>query len=382
MEPTGQTKLLPELLTRYMARAHIAVPELAKTIEVARTTVDRWLSGEMLPKQGKIEACARALSASAEELLAAADKDRKSKKSMRFYERNYAIRIPSKVFLPEDEALVPVVPPRPIMHPCQFFGRDVLLKRILQAWDKTFLEHVLITGPKGSGKTSLLHYLKEIHRVSASSLRPDQQVYGVKKTCRWILADFGEIQTPGQFVQYVLRDLDFHEVEAPAEHGLEMLRDRLENGGPVVILMDNVEAGLRADGLDARFWNWMRSAGTHCPNVGFCGTTRRSAPELTVYAEQLDKSSPFVNAFQEYRLTPLSEEEAGELIACFSKSLEKTHSALREEDRAWIVKESGQWPVLLQILCQLRLDTLDEGMIGDAWREAAPEKMRLYKDLR
>ncbi len=69
----------------------------------------------------------------------------------------------------------PFVTGPPVAQPRQFFGRERELKRIFNWWRRTPMSHVALVGPKRSGKTSLLHYLRGIHAMPADSLRPDQK---------------------------------------------------------------------------------------------------------------------------------------------------------------------------------------------------------------
>ncbi len=53
----------------------------------------------------------------------------------------------------------------PINLPHQFFGREKELKRIFGRWKQPPLVNVAVIGARRSGKTSLLHYIKNIHRA-------------------------------------------------------------------------------------------------------------------------------------------------------------------------------------------------------------------------
>jgi hypothetical protein len=87
----------------------------------------------------------------------------------------------------------------------------------------------------------------------------------------------------------------------------------------------------------------------------------QEAPALL--AHEYGKPSPFFNIFgHSLKLGPLPEAEARELIASSPRSF---HPA----DVDWILTHSGQWPALLQILCDTRLAALEEGQAGSTWQQ-------------
>ncbi|MFH7028292.1 MAG: CHAT domain-containing protein [Heteroscytonema crispum UTEX LB 1556] len=58
-----------------------------------------------------------------------------------------------------------------ITHPRDFFGRNYELKRLFNLLKRLPLQNAAIIGKKRSGKTSLLHYLKNITTTPAEDLR-------------------------------------------------------------------------------------------------------------------------------------------------------------------------------------------------------------------
>jgi hypothetical protein len=85
----------------------------------------------------------------------------------------------------------PFITGTPIIHPRYFFGREKELKRLFNLLKRHPLQNAAIIGKKRSGKTSLLHYLKNITTTPPEQLRfgqkydwlPQPQIY------KWIFVD-------------------------------------------------------------------------------------------------------------------------------------------------------------------------------------------------
>jgi len=266
-----------------------------------------------------------------------------------------------------DGPLVPATTMRPIIHPAQFFGREDQLEIIFAAWKRVPLEHVIAVGLKRSGKTSLLNYLRFIH--NKKKLRDRQRHDWIKQEYNWVFVDFENVRMrrPESFLRYVLKELQLPNDKSDDWTELaEILEDNIEK--PTVILRDNIEIGLQLPDLDEQFWGHMRYLGNHVSELGFCVTSRHSLDELEKLAEELDKPSPLINVFGDIKLGPLTEAEARELLGCTS---------LSKADAEWIIENSQRWPVLLQELCRIRLESEE----GEDWKKEGLEKIERYPDL-
>ncbi|MCP4700283.1 MAG: hypothetical protein GY862_26040 [Gammaproteobacteria bacterium] len=355
-----------------MDRKGISDQHLADKIGLRRESVFRWRNGSIKsPKQEKIKECAPVLGLTSEELdeLLAAAKRSKHAKSRRSGKSEP--RQPEEIIFSEDEPVIPVTT-RPIIHPRQFFGHNALLKKIFQAWNQRTLEHVFITGPKRSGKTSLLNYIRKIHH--AKSLRSGQRSDWLKIDYNWVYMNFTDARLLRQdsFFSYALNELKLSTQASDLIDFAAKLEDNLDN--PVIFLMDNIEKGLAADELDEIFWGHIRAMGQNCDGIriGFCGASCLSAHELQKESENLNKPSPFFNSLEEIKLGPLSEEEARELIACSPKPFSP-------KDTDWILEQSERWPVLLQLLCKARLAALEENTT--AWKQTVSDNIKFHQHL-
>ncbi|HIE00297.1 MAG TPA: hypothetical protein EYP59_08420 [Thiotrichaceae bacterium] len=208
--------------------------------------------------------------------------------------------------------------------------------------------------------------MKTIHDYRESMLREGQRYDWLKQKYQWIFVDFENVQLhrPENFLRYVLKEL-----KSPCNSSndwidlAEILNDSVTI--PTVILMDNIESGLKSPELDERFWEYIRHLGNHIYELGFCVASRRPLNELEEWAEQLGKASPTANIFGEIELGPLTEAEARDLLS---------YASLSSADTEWILEKSQGWPLLLQMLCQIRGDSEE----GEEWKKVALAKIERY----
>ncbi|RKZ54237.1 MAG: ATP-binding protein [Candidatus Parabeggiatoa sp. nov. 3] len=349
-----------ELLYQYLkVERRLKVADLAKKIEITSGALYRWLNDDVAhPNCETVFKCAQALGLNAiqqAELLEAA--------GCKNY--NHFVKPPEPI---------PVVG-KAICHPCQFFGRGDALRRIYNAWHQdNNLQNIAIIGPRYGGKTSLLHYLKNITRVPLNQLRSGQP----KAWNKWLpdhfqfaLIDFKDkrLDTPQKAIQAILEQLG---IECLAEScNLFTFSDLLkEQNRPTVILMDEIEAGLETCQLDTAFWQQLRCLAGTDGQIGIVVT----AHDMQKIAQYEGKSSPFFGIFSTIYIEPFTQEEAKEMLASSPIPFE-------DQDRDWIIKESGCWPALLQILCYERLLALEEKQIDEHWKKEGLKRLKPYHYL-
>ena len=260
--------------------------------------------------------------------------------------------------------MVPFVVGPPVTHPRQFFGREAALGRVFDVIRGFPLQNVAIIGPYRSGKTSMLHYLKNITTAVSDTLRPSQKQNWLPhpQSYRWVLVDFQDPRMGRQerLLRYLLTSLELP-IPTPCDivNFMDVVSDHLKQ--PTIILMDEIGAALASPELDLPFWWSLRalcSTQTN-GNLAFILTAHDTPSQL---AQEQGKPSPFFNIFgHTLTLEPLTEAEARELLSCSPI----TFSA---EDTAWILQESGRWPMLLQLMAHIRLTAVREGRDDDAWQ--------------
>lgn len=267
----------------------------------------------------------------------------------------------------------------PILYPLHFFGRNRELKRLFNLFKQFPLQNGAIIGPRRSGKTSLLHYLKNITTAPAAHLRPEQRQDWLPQPerYRWVFVDFQDrrLGTPDVLLRYLLSQMG---LSTPDSCDLEQFMDIVESelSYPTVILFDEIGVALtRCPELDDAFWESLRSLATNHTEgkLGFVLSSDRPPQEL---AQHSGFGSPFFNIFgYAATLGPLTEAETRELLAA-------TPLPFSDEDVNWIMGESGRWPMLVQMLARERLLALEDNEPDSLWREAALAQIApLKRDL-
>ncbi len=275
------------------------------------------------------------------------------------------------------EELVPFIVGPPITAPSHFFGRAYELKRIFDLWKRFPLQNVAVIGQKRSGKTSLLHYIKNITIADPAQLRPGQKTNWLPRPepYRWVFVDFQDTRmcSRERLLSYLLTCLEMP-VPQPCDlyAFMDVVSEQLRT--PAVILMDEISAALASPELDQQFWGSLRSLGSNLTggNLAFLLTSHESPDQL---AREQGKPSPFFNIFgHTFTLKPLREREARELIASSPRPFDPA-------DVEWILEQSKGWPLLLQILCHSRLTALEHEETGEAWKQRGLRQMGAHRHL-
>ena len=271
----------------------------------------------------------------------------------------------------------PFVVGPPILQPRQFFGRNLELDYIFNLWQHTPLQHLALIGLRRSGKTSLLHFLKFSATLTPAQLRPGQRADrpSLPAHCRLVFVDFQDARMCNQqrLLQHLLTGLGLP-IPEPCDlyHFMDVVSQNLKS--PSIILMDELDAALASPELDQQFWWSLRSLCNNYTN-GLLGFILSSHQAPAALAQERDKSSPFFNIFgHTLQLGPLTPPEALELIASSPQSFSA-------EAVEWIMSQSGGWPSLLQILCQTRLQALENDGHEAAWQEEGLRRMTPYQYL-
>ncbi len=267
----------------------------------------------------------------------------------------------------------------PISQPAHFFGRETILKRLFNLLRTRPLQNAAIIGPRRSGKTSLLHYLKNISTTPPAQLRHNQRRDWLPQPQQyhWVFVDFQDprLGSCSGLLGHILTQLKFPvPVGCDIDLFMDVMVDHLQQ--PTIILFDEIGVALeRYPELDDAFWESMRSLATNQVdgNLGFVLASHARPNEL---AQHSGLGSPFFNIFGYTAvLGPFTETEARSLIAT-------SPIPIPEGDVAWMLAESGRWPLLLQILCRERTLSLEEGETGDQWRVDALMQLQPFIKLK
>lgn len=268
----------------------------------------------------------------------------------------------------------------PITHPRAFFGRERAVRRLFDLLRRPPLQNAAIIGPRRSGKTSLLHYLRFITTTPPEQLRPGQRHDWLTQpeTYHWVYLDFQDARLGTR--QGLLHALLTHlQLPPPApqhctlDYFLDIVSRSLRT--PTILLLDEIGVALeRYPELDDAFWESLRSLATTQVNGNLAFILAAAEPPDQL-AHHTGHGSPFFNIFgYTTTLGALSEAEAQALIA-------SSPIPFPDEDIAWILARSGRIPILLQILCRERLAALEMGEAGDEWRDEALLQMQPFRYL-
>lgn len=275
------------------------------------------------------------------------------------------------------QQLAPFVVGPPVTHPSQFFGRQAEINRIFTLWKRHPLQHIAVIGPKRSGKTSLLHFVKNISNTPASQLRPDQRIAWLPQAerYRWVYVDFQDARMGQQerLLRHILISLALP-VPTPCDlsNFLDVMSQQITT--PTLILLDEIGAALAAPELDMPFWWSLRSLSSNLTggNLGFLLAAHGLPAQL---AQEQGKPSPFFNIFGHVlKLGPFDPASAEHL-------LQSSPHPFSPAECAWMVEQSGGWPFLLQMLGDARLTALEEGTPGQEWQTEALARLEPHLAL-
>jgi len=275
-----------------------------------------------------------------------------------------------------EEELAPFVTGSPITHPRQFWGRERELRNLFPSLGRVPLRHTAIIGQQRSGKTSLLHYLRQVTLAQPNQLRADQRSDWLPQPgrYRWVFVDFQDARMTSQegLLRHLLTELGLMVPEpCTLTSFLNVMADQLRDRA--VLLFDEVGAALEQEAFDQRFWWSMRSLMTNLTGglLG-CIVTAQRPPEE--HADEIGKPSPFFNIFYRLDLGPLSEAETRALIAASPQPFEPAAAE-------WIIAHSQCWPILAQTLCHVRLMALENGEADNAWQDEGLRQIARYRHL-
>ena len=272
--------------------------------------------------------------------------------------------------------LAPFVVGPPITHCAQFFGREAELKRMFDGLSRLPLANFAVVGAQRTGKSSLLHYMKNITRAAPGQLRAGQRADWLRRPAqyRWVFVDFQDIRMCRQesLLRYILAELGLP-IPAPCTlmQFMDVMIDNLRQ--PTVVLFDEIEAALAAPELDIHFWWSLRSLGAN-QSEGLLSFLIASNQSPDVQASSYGKPSPFFNIFQRLNLGPIAAAAASEL-------LDRAPCPFAAAERAWILEQSGCYPALLQILANTLLEALGSGDTSE-WRAEGLRRIAPYRSLK
>jgi class 3 adenylate cyclase len=268
-----------------------------------------------------------------------------------------------------------VMIPRPEM----FFGREAMVRRIMNRIAGESTQSISLVGERRIGKSSLLNHLRAARTRVSHLTQPD--------SCLFLLIDFQQARTldQEQFFTVVFAEArrqlgGIVELEARADdEGMRLLCEAVSAAGlKLVFLFDEFECVTKNERLRPEFYSFLRSL-ANTWSVGFITASGRDLKDMCASHEISD--SPFFNIFSVLRVGLLGREEGLALIVGPSAARGIPLAPVADE----ILGQAGLHPFFLQIACSAWYEHLEaEGKsaeelagkpvpreIADAFREEA-----------
>lgn len=271
----------------------------------------------------------------------------------------------------------PFVVGPPVTNPRQFFGRRRELQQIFHGWQGETLEHLAIIGPRRSGKTSLLHYIRQLVAADEEHLSSHRRWPGGRSLAgwQWIMIDFQDPRMANQerLLYHLLQGLGLPVAEpCSLARFVEIVTEQGVRANSVIV-MDELDAALRMAEFDRSFWLALRYL-LNTPDSGQIAFLVSASVSPMQLAMDVQKSSPLFNMFKTLALGAFSETDALALLAT-------TPIPFSQADCEWMLRESGLWPALIQLLAQTRLFALQQGERDEQWKHEAQRRLEPYRYL-
>ncbi|MDQ3935267.1 MAG: tetratricopeptide repeat protein [Actinomycetota bacterium] len=183
---------------------------------------------------------------------------------------------------------------------------DAILARVDAAASSTERNHTLLVGPRGAGKTHLVSLA--YHRIKEQRLADG----GVQLA--WLPEDPWTIVTYRHFLAAITDRLEpplDRDVPSSAEELESLLIERAASGGPIVVLVENLDQILNAIGAEGQ--QRLRHLLQAHRSLLLIATSTRLDRTLS------DQASPFYAFFTTTRLEPFDVDEAAAMLKAIAK---------------------------------------------------------------
>ena len=240
--------------------------------------------------------------------------------------------------------------------PSRFIGRKREVRKTFSQLTGPGQGSVAISGPRCSGKTSLLHYIAAPEIAAEWDLTEDNALISLFD-CQWVDYPFNITAFWRQVLNLLrphLQDSIGEELrklcqqEQISNTDFEMILDALhEKGQRLILLLDNFERLIRTqvgnETVTRDFLSQLRALINRRPRtLSLVVTTDKPLEELCQTID-FGGASPFPNSFMSVRLKGFSDQEINELI---ENALSGTGVAFDEHDRRHVSRLSRGHPLL------------------------------------
>lgn len=183
---------------------------------------------------------------------------------------------------------------------------NAIMKRIDAAATSEERNHTLLVGPRGAGKTHVVSLV--YHRVN------ERRSNGTRIQVAWLPEDPWTIASYRHLLLAIAEKLEpksDEELPSTADHLEHFLTDRATNGGPIVVVVENLDQIL--SGIGAKGQQQLRHFLQTDRSLLLVATSTRLDRALS------DQASPFYGFFTTTRLEPFNVDEAAAMLTAVAR---------------------------------------------------------------
>jgi hypothetical protein len=256
--------------------------------------------------------------------------------------------------------------------PSRFIGRKRELRKTFSQLTGPGQGSVAISGPRCTGKTSLLHYIAAPEIAAEWDLTEDNALIP--------FLDCQLVEHPFNFTDFWRQVLNLlqprqdsmgkelqklHQQEQINNTDFEVILDTLHEGGQrLILLLDNFERLIRTQMANETvirdFLSQLRALINRRPRTLSLVVTSGEPLEKLCQTIDFGGASPFPNSFMSVRLKGFSDQEINELI---ENALSDTDVTFDEHDRSHVSRLSRGHPLLAQLAGHLLLEVKATGPV-------------------
>lgn len=241
-----------------------------------------------------------------------------------------------------------------IPHPALFFGRQQMVKRIMNRLSGEHPQSVSIVGERRIGKSSLLKYLSFPETRIQFLTPPESYIF--------LFMDFQQMRkiTEAEIVSEMINGIiqaigKGGVISVPGDfEGLKLICEYFtEKGIRLIFLFDEFECVTKNESIGPEFYSYLRSLANNY-TLGFITASGKNLKDMCFSRAISD--SPFFNIFATLNLSLFRKKEAESLICGLSKFGKIDLGPLKEG----ILSLGGYYPFFLQMACSSWYDFLEE----------------------
>ncbi len=240
-----------------------------------------------------------------------------------------------------------------IPHPDMFFGRESIIKKIIQRISSESPQSVSIIGERRIGKSSLLNYLNFPSTRLALMENPEEYIF--------LFIDFQQMRSLGtnDLIAVIFKELE-KQLKGnikisikPDFDGMLSLCEKINSAGyKFIMFFDEFESVTKNEKIKADFYSFFRSLANNY-RIAFVTASARNLKDMCMSHEIAD--SPFFNIFSAQHPGLFREKEARLLI----KEPSEKRGIPLEPLSPKILEMGGLYPFFLQMACSSWLDYLE-----------------------